>query len=78
MFNNSTSNKLEPLSGEGLNNPCASIMGKYLLKDNLAIKANVGFIISSVNDQYYVVDDAAVMLDPLSKAKVLDSRVLFK
>lgn len=76
MFNNSTiPNKLEPLHGEGLNNPCASIMGKYLLKDNLAIKANVGFIISSVNDQYYVVDDAAVMLDPLSKAKVLDSRV---
>ncbi len=75
MFNGNTSNKLKPLHGEGLNNPCASIMGKYLLQDNFAIKANIGFIISSVNEQYYVSDDAALMLDPLSKAKVLDSKV---
>lgn len=75
MFNSSTSNKLEPLHGEGLNNPCASIMGKYLLQDNFAIKANIGFIISSVNEQYYVSDDAALMLDPLSKAKVLDNKI---
>ena len=48
MFNGNTSNRLEPLHGEGLNNPCVSMMGKYLLQDNFAIKANIGFIISSV------------------------------
>lgn len=75
MFNNSTSNKLEPLHGEGLMNPCASIMGKYLIQDNFALKANIGFIISSVNENRYVSDDAALMLDPLSRAKVIDSKI---
>lgn len=74
MFNGSTDNKLEPLHGSGLDNSCVSIMMKYMLTDNFALKGNVGLIISVENNNEYVVDDVATALDPLSLDKVLDSK----
>ena len=73
MFNGSAANSLEPLHGEGLVNPCVSIMMKSMLSDNLALKWNVGAIINVNNAQAYATDDLALMLDPLSRAKVIDS-----
>lgn len=54
--------------------PLISIMGKYMMTDNFALRANVGLILNRKNDNVYVLDDQALALDPLSFAKVIDSR----
>lgn len=52
--------------------PTASIMGRYMLTDKLAIKANVGVVLENKKSGAYVLDDAATILDPLSDSKVGD------
>ena len=52
--------------------PSVSLMGKYMLTDRLALKANVGILVRNNKEGYYVADDAASILDPLSQAKVAD------
>ncbi len=73
-------NVLDKLAGEPLvsgaigASPMASIMGSYMLTDKLGLKANVGMAISVKSENHYVLDDAALYLDPLSHAKVVDKR----
>lgn len=52
--------------------PVLSVMGKYMVSDNVAIRANVGLLLSADNKSYYIRDDKAVFLDPLSIEKVVD------
>ena len=77
MFNGNTDNALgdwagEPLLSEELPNSFVSIMGTYMLTDNFAVRANVGFGLLIKNYNAYAQNDEAVMLDPLSNAKVID------
>lgn len=53
--------------------PDVSIMGKYMFTDNLAVKMNVGLMISSRAERSYTRDDAAGLNNPLSEAKVIDT-----
>ncbi len=73
MFNNTIDNHLNPLSGSALYTNQASIMGEYMVSDNLGLRANIGFNIGYNRNRTYVQDDKAVMLDPLSRAKVIDA-----
>ena len=57
--------------GQGLM-PTVSIMGKYMLTDEWAVRANVGLMISSANDKAYSIDDKALAENPFSEAKVVD------
>lgn len=52
--------------------PTISIMGKYMLTDEWAVRANVGLMISSANDKAYSPDDKALLTNPFSEAKVVD------
>lgn len=85
LFNNSTNNTLESLGGEpftedidGFNiddiAPDVSIMGKYMLTNSWAVRANVGLMIRSNTSRAYVVDDAAILNNPLSEDKLIDKR----
>lgn len=76
VFNGSTYNEFTPLGGEPslLNGPTVSLMGKYMLTDELALKANVGVLVDNNKAAYYVQDNAAAVLNPLSHAKVADIR----
>lgn len=57
--------------GQGLM-PTVSIMGKYMLTDEWAVRANVGLMISSANNKAYSIDDKALAENPFSEAKVID------
>ncbi len=74
IFNGNTDNSMNPLGGEPTLSTCptVSLMGKYMLTDQLAVKANVGVYVHNDKNAYYVQDDAATVLDPLSDAKVAD------
>jgi hypothetical protein len=77
LFNGNQDNILEDLAGEPLlyqqmPDPCVSIMGTYMVTDQLAIRANIGFGYSLTQHNFFVQDDAAVALDDLSNAKVTD------
>lgn len=85
LFNNSTDNVIESLGGEpftedisGFNiddiAPDVSIMGKYMLTDNWGLRANIGLMIRSNTARRYVVDDAALIINPLSEDKLVDKR----
>lgn len=76
MFNGATKNSFAPLGGEPSLNygPTVSFMGKYMLTDEFALKANVGVLLANNKQAYYIQDDAATILDPLSNAKVADYR----
>lgn len=52
--------------------PSVSIMGRYMLTDELGIKANLGVTLKNDKSGAYVSDDAASILDPLSESKVGD------
>ena len=81
MHNGTANNALGDLQGESLFSknyawiPNFSIMGKYFLSDNTALRANIGFIISNTNNQTYVRDDEAFFLNSFSQAKVIDSDI---
>ena len=75
IFNGTSDNEFETLGGEpALNNygPTVSLMGKYMLTDEFALKANLGVLLKNDKQAYYIQDDAATILDPLSNAKVAD------
>ena len=64
-----------PFKGpEGWVKPDIAISAKYMLTDRLALSAILGMKVKSQTDRSYVTDDLAVALDPLSQAKVIDSR----
>ena len=67
-------NELPAIGGESslLNGPTLSIMGKYMLTDQLAVKANLGILVENTKNSGYSTDDAAAMLNPLANAKVAD------
>lgn len=74
-LNGSTDNSLDAFGGEPTltdNGPTVSIMGKYMLTDNFAVKANLGLLFDNDKEAYYIQDDAATILDPLSNSKVAD------
>jgi hypothetical protein len=77
MFNGNLDNALGDLAGESLlneelPNSAVSIMGTYMVTDNFAVRANVGFGLYTKKINYYVQDDAALALNDLSNAKVID------
>lgn len=77
LFNGNLDNTLEDLAGEPLlyrqlPNSCVSIMGTYMLTNELALRANIGFGYSLKQNNFFVQDDAALAFDDLSNAKVID------
>ncbi|MBO4454241.1 MAG: hypothetical protein J5761_04215 [Paludibacteraceae bacterium] len=84
LFNGTVGNFLAPMAGESLggNNWLApvvapnmlSIMGTYMVTDNLGIRANVGLGVYSWNTRGYVVDDAAKFINPYSTQDGLDKK----
>ena len=75
LFNGNLDNTLGNLAGEpllSLPTPCVSIMGTYMLTNQLALRANIGFGYSLKQDNFFVQDDAALALNDLSNAKVTD------
>ncbi|MBQ6978566.1 MAG: hypothetical protein IJQ18_08030 [Paludibacteraceae bacterium] len=70
--NTLTSNDIH---GSGLWNGLASIMGAYMVTNNLGIKANIGINFNNRANRQYVVDDAALFVDPTSVAKAVDAQV---
>lgn len=82
LFNGTMGNALGDLAGESLgsNNNLApiripnmiSIMGTYMLTDNLGVRANIGLGIQTWNQRAYVVDDAAKFINPYSTLDGLD------
>ena len=77
LLNGTMNNALEDLAGEPLllqhlPKSVVSIMGNYMLTDNLAARVNIGFGFSYMQKNHYVIDDAAFALNELSNAKVID------
>lgn len=74
VFNGTEDNEFKPLGGESALDygPTVSLMGKYMLTDEFALKANIGVLLENDKQAYYVQDDAATVLDPLADAKVAD------
>jgi len=73
FFNGTVNNNLAPLAGEPLRVPgMVSIMGSYMLTDNLGLHANIGVDVNGWNTRSYVVDDAAKFLNPYSTLEGLD------
>lgn len=82
FFNGTTNNKFnsfggEPVIGfkEPINSPTVSIMGKYMITENWAARANVGMLFTHKSDRSYSIDDAALVENPLSQAKVIDEAI---
>lgn len=85
MFNANADNSIKYLGGEpvaseleGWDNsdvtPYASIMGKYMLSDQWAVRANVGLLLGSDITRAYVQDDEAKYLDPFNENKLIDTK----
>lgn len=64
-----------PNSANILVNPIVSIMGSYMLTDNLGVKANIGIIVDHTRISYNVEDQAAKFENPFSHALVQDVKV---
>ena len=64
-----------PNSANILVNPIVSIMGTYMLSDQLGVKFNVGAIIDHTRTIYNVEDDAAKFENPFSHDLVQDVKV---
>lgn len=83
FFNGTTYNSFNSFGGSptlvnDVINPNVSIMGRYMLTNHWAVRVNIGIIADVVQDAYYVRDDAAYAVDPMSQAKVSDSRTMSK
>ncbi len=76
MFNANTYNGFRALSGTPsfAVGPTASIMGKYMLTDELALRANIGILVGSDKERGYVADQEAQLLNPFSEAKLVDTK----
>ena len=83
LFNQSAGVSINQIGGEAVTagvdgyvmNPTVSIMGKYMITDNFAVRANLGVNVNNVTDRAYVRDDKAFFLNPLSQNKLVDSRL---
>lgn len=85
MFNNSQNNGYNSLGGQealdkelSISNPTVSIMAKYMLTDEIALRANIGILTQRNTAREYQRDDAAFYQNPLSEAKVIDSNTTQK
>lgn len=58
--------------------PLVSIAGKYMVTDHLGVRVNVGWMYNYKKQNFYVEDDAAKFLNPLSHQKVVDSYIYNK
>ncbi len=86
LFNNTSNNTLgnlsgQPVSAEGLERfeiaditPDVSIMGRYMITDNLAVRANIGIQQRYLTTNRYVSDDLADINNPLNETKLIDTR----
>lgn len=81
LFNGTSGNNLNDLQGESIQDPytiaagytnTASIMGKYMLSESTALRANIGFEFIKSKNCLYSQDDKEVALNPLSEAQVVD------
>lgn len=82
MFNGNTSNApLNQFGGEWaipsnpVYDPTVSIMGKYMITDNWAARANIGVLTRHANIREYMRDDKAYALNELSEAEVIDNAI---
>ena len=75
-FNNApNANFLSPPNINFPNAPVTnSIYLKYFVQDNAALRFSFGYNAYTINTKFYVRDDAAFELDPLSNAKLVDMR----
>ncbi len=89
LFNGTSGNSLESLGGQPVTGnwseynksdiaPTISVMGKYMLTNEWALRANVGFMVRSRIQKEYVTDDKAVALDPFSESRVIDQQKVSK
>ncbi len=74
---NGTANSLGAIGGSVTNldfapKPDVSVMGKYLISDNIALRANLGVMTHSLNQREYVLSDVLLVTNPLSNEKVID------
>jgi hypothetical protein len=72
-----TKNTLEGLGGSVINlnyapKPDVSVMGKYFLKDNMALRANIGILTHYLTQRAYVTSDVLTVTDPFSDIKLID------
>lgn len=84
LFNNSTDNSLEALGGKPVTSafedfadeeniaPDVSVMVKYMLTDEWALRANVGFMVRSQINKSYVNDQEADIQNPLGTTYLID------
>ena len=63
------------IGGDSYNSDLISIAIKYMVTDNFAMRLNLGWSYLYNRDNYFVQDDKAVFLNPLSQAKVTDSYI---
>ncbi len=57
-----------------LTTPSVSLLGRYMLKDNVAVRANFGLIVDQSSEITYVADDEAVASNSFSEAEVTDTK----
>ncbi|MBO5345850.1 MAG: hypothetical protein J6A44_02970 [Paludibacteraceae bacterium] len=79
FFNGTMGNGYSSFGGEQIvnpvTNPTVSIMGKYMITDNIAARVNIGFLYTHNKYMEYSLDDAARFDNPLSEAEVIDQAV---
>lgn len=81
FFNGTTGNSYNSFGGAPVFNsnpfidPSVSIMGKYMITDNIAARVNIGVLYSHYKEMQYSIDDAALMANPLSEKEVIDQAV---
>lgn len=69
-----SANPISQIISTSYTQPLVSISGKYMVSDKSALFLNVGWIYNYNHNNYYANDDAALYLDPFSRAKVIDTR----
>ena len=83
FFNGTNGNQINQFGGDPylvnqaniqLLNPVVSLSLKYMLADDWALRVNAGWLYNNVTTRVYAPDDAALQVDPLSEAKVIDTR----
>lgn len=84
IFNNSSENFINnkriggEAYGEDYITPMVSLAGKYMITNHFGVRLNLGWIYNYQNTGYYVRDDAAHFLNPLSHKKVEDRYIYTK
>ncbi len=68
-----SANPISQIISTSSTQPLVSISGKYMVSDKSALFLNVGWIYNYNHYNYYADDDAALYLDPFSRAKVIDT-----